>query len=594
MYGRTVHRPAMSATALVVALLAGTDAYVLRGMLDHVAQAAEPRMPAEDPAPQVGSVGSLPPEEVLFELRKGGAKIEVDEQRPDKPAVKFLLAQPATPAVLQRLNVLPELREVALYGFAIRDADLASLKGLTHLQILRLNYTEVSDEGLAALGDLSEIRSLNLDGNYRLTDGAIRHLRQLRTLEDLSLTFTRLSEEGIEELRRALPKATIHRRYAIRDLVRGEKRRPGVPPGLADAKGDRSQLEEANLRRVRQDWAGLALLLDDAVNARPNEIFPWRMFAWNLAWNLAAEPEEVADRYFWIRQGIAVLLHAAQENPEEGRLLGDVGFFVAFKIGRSDESEQFRRLLADDQELHQVLIADSRGEEARDYRGKVDSWLVARQWFLKAEPLLIRAFDPHSEDGPYPVIFCSQAAMAQSNYASAIQEEGAPDEAVCRAWKDAERQWEAFGNRPIPITKDKSLRMNDLPQADPKQAEQIRTFEAIVNYDHWKWQCSFEQRPATIEARKLLRTAVRDYEAARSGGGDPGARTIRARFEEAFQAFRQLLDAEPAMLADEVVCSDLLKPIALYRDQILRVEHLPEDFPLKPLVERWERKPDRP
>jgi len=73
----------------------------------------------------------------------------------------------------------------------------------------------------------------------------------------------------------------------------------------------------------------------------------------------------------------------------------------------------------------------------------------------------------------------------------------------------------------------------------------------------------------------------RSPDQSRASGGRPIASTSRCSVEHQHEK-------------DKEVCRDLLVSIALYRDRVLRAQRLPEDFWLKPLVERWGAKKDGP
>ena len=87
------------------------------------------------------------------------------------------------------------------------DAGLAHLKGLTNLQELDLNSTDVSDAGLV-------------------------HLEALTGLKQLGLVGTKVTITGVQRLRKALPKSVIFdserriafgRRRSRRDRFRREE-----------------------------------------------------------------------------------------------------------------------------------------------------------------------------------------------------------------------------------------------------------------------------------------------------------------------------------------------------------------------------------
>ena len=115
----------------------------------------------------------------------------------------------------------------------IRDTELEGIKGMSHLETLRLNQSLITDHGLFHLKDLPRLRELELvrtrisDAGLahlsalplwrldlretQITDAGLRHLKNQKQLLGLRLKGTRVTDEGINELRAALPNLTVHR-----------------------------------------------------------------------------------------------------------------------------------------------------------------------------------------------------------------------------------------------------------------------------------------------------------------------------------------------------------------------------------------------
>jgi len=115
---------------------------------------------------------------------------------------------------------------------AIVDADLASLKGLTHLRRLVLDGTGIEGQGLIHLQELPELRDLRLGcpklievflvelavlkkleklslAKSHVSDEGARQLLQLMHLKELDLTETKVTAAGVQELRKSLPGCRI-------------------------------------------------------------------------------------------------------------------------------------------------------------------------------------------------------------------------------------------------------------------------------------------------------------------------------------------------------------------------------------------------
>ena len=94
---------------------------------------------------------------------------------------------------------LQGLRQLVLRGCPITDAGIATLAG-SRLELLDLADTEVSDAGLARLGEYRSLRLLRLAG-CDITDAGLAHLQDLNALEVLDLADTRTSDAGVALIR---------------------------------------------------------------------------------------------------------------------------------------------------------------------------------------------------------------------------------------------------------------------------------------------------------------------------------------------------------------------------------------------------------
>lgn len=135
-------------------------------------------------------------------------------------------------AALAELRGLDHLQRVVLMDTGVTAAGLAQLSGvrLTQLKILRapalgddagaplgslselralwLEETGVGDAAMPQLASLARLRSLSLIGS-KVTDDGLAPLLALPQLEEIYLQRTGVTEAGVERLRRELPKAAI-------------------------------------------------------------------------------------------------------------------------------------------------------------------------------------------------------------------------------------------------------------------------------------------------------------------------------------------------------------------------------------------------
>ena len=100
------------------------------------------------------------------------------------------------------LGKLSQLEELKIHGGNITDTGLAQLKLCPRLKKLYLSECRwFTDEGLAHLRGLTELQELELSRG-EFTDAGMAHLEPLRNLETLNLSHAQLSEQGLAHLRR--------------------------------------------------------------------------------------------------------------------------------------------------------------------------------------------------------------------------------------------------------------------------------------------------------------------------------------------------------------------------------------------------------
>ncbi len=90
---------------------------------------------------------------------------------------------------------------LSLYGAAVGDEDLTTVKRFSGLKGLALIYTSATGLGLAHVADLKQLGELELNGSSNLTDDSLSHLSQLASLHFLGLGFTGIGDAGLEHLK---------------------------------------------------------------------------------------------------------------------------------------------------------------------------------------------------------------------------------------------------------------------------------------------------------------------------------------------------------------------------------------------------------
>ena len=89
---------------------------------------------------------------------------------------------------------------VVLQGTQVTDAALVHLKELTKLEHLQLDDTQVTDVGLVHLKELTDLVNLWLD-RTQVTDAGLVHLKELPNLWFLGLSSTEVTDAGVVHLK---------------------------------------------------------------------------------------------------------------------------------------------------------------------------------------------------------------------------------------------------------------------------------------------------------------------------------------------------------------------------------------------------------
>lgn len=230
--------------------------------------------------------------------------------------------------------------------------------------------------------------------------------------------------------------------------------------------------EKSNKFKMKKDWANLAATLEQIIRLEPHFSKVWYYQGWNLSYNVSVEFDDYRERYRWVIKGIEFLKKGIRYNRNDPILYRDVGWFIAQKIGRADESKQFRQLFREDKDFHDPETVER------------DNWLVGKQWFRRAEEV-VAMIDP---DDPTkglkkvsPVVFYSNAPMCQMNYSEYLWQDGTFGEKAQMGWRAADRDWQEFGNRPLPgLEPNTKVRLNDKETYEQQAAELVKTLEAMA------------------------------------------------------------------------------------------------------------------
>jgi Leucine-rich repeat (LRR) protein len=148
---------------------------------------------------------------------------------------------------LEHLKGFPRLRKIETRTDNPNE-DLNYIGELTELETLEIPNTELNNDGLIAIRNMTGLRRLSLTLNYHLTDAGLEHLAELKSLEDLDLSCTNLRGGGLSWLcgLKNLKKL---------DLDGSQATAAEMAPAAA-----LTSLEELNLRGIKIRGAGLQFL----------------------------------------------------------------------------------------------------------------------------------------------------------------------------------------------------------------------------------------------------------------------------------------------------------------------------------------------
>jgi hypothetical protein len=105
------------------------------------------------------------------------------------------------------LSKFTNAREVNLSNNYITEKGIGFLP-LANLEILQVNFLNLTNGGLRTISSAPKINHLNICG-AGLDDNAVDILSKMKTLKILSISYNNFTQEGIASLRRRLPDTTI-------------------------------------------------------------------------------------------------------------------------------------------------------------------------------------------------------------------------------------------------------------------------------------------------------------------------------------------------------------------------------------------------
>ncbi|TWT57336.1 hypothetical protein KOR42_06960 [Thalassoglobus neptunius] len=379
--------------------------------------------------------------------------------------------------------------------------------------------------------------------------------------------------------------------------------------------------QQAEHYKMTKNFAQLRDTVESIILLQPHFKTVWEFQAWNLAYNVSAECDAVADRYRWVKQGAKFLIRGTERNKKVPELQFGTGQFIGSKLGLADERDVYRKFFVSDPDTD---LWNGGPDEELNPEGK-DNYLVARDWYLKANDTLEEpGVEQHRMDlalflaYPYRALIDHAKNFQKDGVASQLdddttvqgeQSQAQRDEtynswaAECQQkWADAYDEWtniygmkriESSGGGTIVLEIDDAADsvLEELAEKDDMTFEDKSRwrdrYRKTTSYPYWKRHCEIERRDEMTRARYYLAEGRRLY---RNIQDFEGSRQYLEQGLALLESVFQQYDTEEGynvMIIDEGdTVEEALKAMLIWR-QVLELlgEPIPEDYPLKRL---WE------
>lgn len=362
---------------------------------------------------------------------------------------------------------------------------------------------------------------------------------------------------------------------------------------------------EADQLKQRKNWSELERTAESIVLLQPHFWNVWDQQAWNLAYNVSAEFDDVRDRFFWVKRGAKFLKTGIERNSRIPELYHYMGEFVGRKIGYSDERDLFRKFFVHDpdERFDRDGVPDNDGRPEDDWMDNLpdpelnpdglDNYLVARNWYLEANRVLMEEAGGEQHKMA-DILFRAGPYKTMMDYARARSREGDFDETTRKAWETALDEWlNVYGKMNFSTLKGmvklngteeelRQLAEEDGVTLEDKLVHQGRE-QNLTNYRYWQTLCEVEMRPDMVEARRKMFSGQRAW----LDLGD----AIKANQDllQGMAMFEQILNTyKDGMLLKQdegnEFIEDAMEAVLMFRS-INAGKPLPDDYPLKSVFE---------
>ncbi|MSR56575.1 MAG: hypothetical protein EXS05_02745 [Planctomycetaceae bacterium] len=349
---------------------------------------------------------------------------------------------------------------------------------------------------------------------------------------------------------------------------------------------------DAQKQQKAKDWSGLRATTDSIILLQPHFLKVWHFQGWNMAYNVSAEWDLVADRYYWVKEGIKFFMRGKERNEKYPELYWYIGDACGKKIGRSDEWVQFRKFFMVDPDTERFLS----GPDTDLNPSRMDNYLVAKTWFEKSN----KTIDDygHMEHIMAEILFRSYPQRAQMDFATALQRDGQFDEVARVAWEEAFQEWtEIYGARYYPspppaeepvkleVSEEEleQIRKADAQRPPEKQLEGwIKRFQDMTNYRFWRVRAKVESEATMADAHRLLYEGEQRAKAADYVEAQDKLWNGMTKLEEMLDKYTDLKD-------DDSTIEEALIAQLFWRDCLDIEEKVPDEAEGYPLQELWNK-----
>jgi hypothetical protein len=357
---------------------------------------------------------------------------------------------------------------------------------------------------------------------------------------------------------------------------------------------------QADQLRDRKQWSQLEQTVESILLLQPHFQSVWKFQCWNLTYNVSAECDSVADRYFWVKRGLIFLTRGVNRNVSIPELPHDLGDFCGKKIGRADERDFYRRFFVSDPDPS----FEGKPDDKVNPKGR-DNYLVARDWYQRANDVNdTGVVQQHKMDGP---LFYSYPTKSLMDFGAAKQQDAldakSPEaleqlftEAKQR-WAEAYQEWTGvFGRREfvVPVFGKLQIDGNEAELAKYaaedgmtlEQKIQYRgRYQDTTQYRYWKLKCELESTEDMSQGHKLLIVGRKKYRDDQDMQGAEEALTEGlTRMERVFSAHKHEDGRSKIVTDDSDMVEEVLKALLIYR-QVRDLNGKPltpdENFPMK-------------